>query len=123
MCRSPYSEAFTLHLYRTDHERLLEDWGDYRVTSAQHPVSKLWASGVPTDDLKALHSLAIHAVGRPNLALVWHSYVSGARLNDVFVLHSSGSMQLAPRRNGDLREAVLSIYAECRWVAFCICGE
>jgi hypothetical protein len=107
-----------LHLYRAEYEALLNSWGWERLVKAEGLAARLKdkADQNTRRDVDALYDLARSAAAHPNLALSWHGYVTGAKLSDVFVQHSSGSMQLSPHRNGDLREAVLAIYALCNAV-------
>ncbi|UQN10385.1 hypothetical protein [Deinococcus sp. QL22] len=109
-------EAMELHLYRAEYDALLESWGWGRLVKAESLSArlKLGAGSEARRDVDALYDLALSAAGHPNLALSWHGYVTRAFLGDVFTPHSSGTMQLASRRSGDLREAVLAIYALCR---------
>lgn len=107
-----------LHLYRAEYDALLESWGWGRLVRAESLSArlKLGAGSETRRDVDALHALALSAAAHPNLALSWHGYVTAPHLADVFAPHSTGTMQLAPRRNGDLREAVLAIYALCRLI-------
>ncbi|THF70325.1 hypothetical protein E7T06_07580 [Deinococcus sp. Arct2-2] len=82
-------------------------------TAALSRPFKLGAGSQARRDVDALYNLAPSAAAHPNLALSWHGYVTGGGLSDVFFQHSSGTMQFSPHRNGDLREAVLAIYALC----------
>jgi hypothetical protein len=104
-----------LHLYRAEYEALLNSWGWERLVKAEGLAARLKdkADQNTRRDVEALYDLALSAAAHPNLAMSWHGYVTGGYLGDVFAPHSSGTMQLAPRRNGDLREAVLAIYALC----------
>lgn len=110
---SAYGPALTLHLYRSDYERLLRDWGYFRTARTQRLRAELAGSG-NARALDELTGLALEGAGRPNLAQAWCSYVEGPRLGDIFRAHVSGSMQLCPGRTGDLREAALAVLAMCR---------
>lgn len=103
----------TLILYRSDYDRLLALWGYDQVVQARRYGARLQGTA-PQAVVDDLVNLAIQSASHPNLARSWHGYVSGARLGDVFAEHSSGTLQLAPRRNGDLREAALEIARQCR---------
>lgn len=116
----------TLILYRADYDRLLALWGYGQVVTAERHSEVLLKGtrGLTSsltgramkESVAAITELALQGCAHPNLARSWHGYVTGARLGDVFAEHSSGSVQLAPRRSGDLREAALEIARQCREV-------
>ncbi|CAM4160469.1 hypothetical protein [Deinococcus marmoris] len=120
---SEFGPSQTLRLFRVDYERLLALWGYDRVARASRLRQKLRGAGSPPDDVEALFTLALDGSTAPNLAHAWHGYVTGTRLGDVFSAHSSGTVQLAPRRNGDLRQAVMELHAQCQQVEFCTGGQ
>lgn len=109
-----YGPACTLRMWRHNYEELLDLWGYHRVTRANRLRDKLRATS-SSDDLTALHALALDSARHPNLAMSWHAYVTGSRLGDVFTPHqASQSMQLASGRSGDLREALNQVYAQAQ---------
>lgn len=109
-----FGPAHRLRLYRHDYEQLLDLWGYHSVTRATRLAAKLRGTGSLDRDVQDLYDLALSSAKHPNLARAWHGYLTGTRLGDVFAEHSSGTMQLAPRRSGDLREALLEIYRQCQ---------
>lgn len=103
---SPWGAAGTLTLYRAEYERTLSAWGIDRARAATALTADMRAAFVPDAIIEQAAALTLDAATHPNLARSWHAYITSPRLSDIYAPHSSGTMQLAPRRNGDLREAL-----------------
>lgn len=116
---STWGGAGTLTLYRTEYEHLLSAWGIDRARAAAALTKDMRAAFVPASIIEQAATLTLDAATHPNLARSWHAYLTSPRLGDVYAPHSSGTMQLAPRRSGDLREALerIMVLAEYKTTA------
>lgn len=105
------------YLFRSDYDQLLELWGYARVAQAHTLATSLRISGSRAE-VDALYTLALGSARHPNLARSWHAFVTSPRFGDLFREHVSGTVQLNPNRNGDLREAALEVFRQCQEVAY-----